>query len=54
MVEYKKSPMQKYLKKEQSAGKTLRNILFQSFKTEEVIDENWEKLKNLVSQNANF
>ncbi|NVM03905.1 MAG: NAD(P)/FAD-dependent oxidoreductase [Candidatus Helarchaeota archaeon] len=52
---YKKSQIQKYLKKEQSAGKMLRNVLFKSFKTEEIIDENWEKLETMVvSQSGDF
>ncbi len=49
---YKKSQIQKFLKKEQSAGKMLRNVLFKSFKTEEVIDENWEKLETMVASQA--
>ncbi|MHA1377159.1 MAG: FAD-dependent oxidoreductase [Candidatus Helarchaeota archaeon] len=52
---FKKSEIGKKLKKEQSAGITLRNVLFDQFKTAEVIDENWDRLKQIMlSQSENF
>jgi flavin-dependent dehydrogenase len=51
----KKSPMGKYLKKEQSAAIALRQVLFDQFKTAELIDENWEKLESIMqSQRGDF
>ncbi len=46
---FNKSPIQKFLKNEQKLGKLFREILFQNFKTIEVIDENWYKLENIYS-----
>ena len=48
-LKLKKSPIQKFLKKEQKLGKLFRSILYQNFKTNEVIDENWYKLENIYS-----
>ena len=50
LTKFEKFPMQKWLKNEQSAGKTLRNVLFEQFKTIEVIDENWEKIQQMFIQ----
>ena len=50
LKKYKKSAIQKFLKNEKSAGKTLRNILFETFKTPEAIDESWAKLKIMVEK----
>ncbi|MHA1299714.1 MAG: FAD-binding protein [Candidatus Helarchaeota archaeon] len=52
---FKKSEMGKYLKKEQSAALALRSVLFDQFKTAEIIDANWEKLKSIMlSQREDF
>ncbi len=49
MKNFKRSPIQKYLKNEQSLGKALRTILFQTFKTAENIDNNWYKLEKMYT-----
>ena len=45
---YKKTPMAKYLKNEKSYGKSFRTILFETFGTLEKIDENWDRLEDMV------
>ena len=52
LKKYKKSAIQKFLKNEKSSGKTLRNILFETFKTPERIDEGWDKLKAMVEESG--
>ncbi|MFX1299130.1 MAG: hypothetical protein ACFFD2_30250 [Promethearchaeota archaeon] len=47
LMRHKKLPVQKFLKKEQKLGKLFRNIIFQTFRTDEIIDENWYKLENV-------
>ncbi len=49
----KKSPIYKFLKSEQKLGKLFREILFGTFKTNEVIDENWYKLENIYGSARN-
>ncbi|MHA1359863.1 MAG: NAD(P)/FAD-dependent oxidoreductase [Candidatus Helarchaeota archaeon] len=49
LIRFKKTPIQKYLMKEKKLGKSFRNILFQIFKTNEGIDENWYKLEKIYS-----
>ncbi len=46
---FKRNPIQKFLKNEKKIGKIVRDTLFQQFKTEEAIDENWSKFEG-----ANF
>ena len=50
LTNFKRTPMQKELKNEQGLGKAFRDILFNTFRTAEVIDANWEKLQVMVSQ----
>jgi len=45
----KKSDIGKYLKKEMKNGKLFRNLVYETLGTSEQIDENWEKIRTLMT-----